>query len=102
MAIKAKSFEERPEKIRKALVFEYDLGQDISPETTKVLPKKPLLKTRRLPIYNFQKNIPKLAVKRLCECLKLIDDNIINDTVSFSEQDFDTKSVISVTSRSKS
>jgi hypothetical protein len=56
------------------------------------------MKTRPLPIQ--KKSIPKLAVKRLCECLKLIDDNIINDNQS--EGDYDTKSVISVTSRSKS
>lgn len=78
MALKAQSFQEGKGRIKKAVVFEYE--QDISPDTKreKVLPKKPLMKNRPLPIQ--KKSIPKLAVKRLCECLKLIDDHIINDT----------------------
>jgi hypothetical protein len=80
VAQKSKSYVEK-EKIKKSLIFEYDLGQDISPEPTKVLPKKPKMKTRLLPISNFHKCIPKLAVKRMCTALKLIDDHIFNDTV---------------------
>ena len=82
-------------------MFTYD---ENAPETKreKIMPKKPILKTRPLPIQNFQNSIPKLAVKRLYKSLMLIDDHIMTDTVDCSEQDFDTKSVISVTSRSKS
>ena len=41
------------------------------------------MRKRTLPITKYENQIPKLAVKRLCECLKLIDDNIINnDTCS--------------------
>ena len=70
------------------------------------MPPKPLMRKRTLPITRYENQIPKLAMKRLCECLKLIDDSIINDTLErdkeCSENDFDTKSVISGTSRSKS
>ena len=66
------------------------------------MPPKPLMRKRTLPITNYENQIPKLAVKRLCECLKLIDDNIINETNQDCSEYDDTKSVISGTSRSKS
>ena len=81
-------------------MFDYDNGSDT--KRSKVMPPKPLMRKRTLPITRYENQIPKLAIKRLCECLKLIDDSIINDNQECSEHDFDTKSVISGTSRSKS
>ena len=81
-------------------MFDYDDKSDT--RRSKKMPPKPLMRKRTLPITKYETQIPKLAVKRLCECLKLIDDNIINDTNQDCSEYDDTKSVISGTSRSKS